>query len=80
MVVMSGAISVGAISGGAFNPAVAVGLGVAARSIGSYTLSVLAANLVGGILASIGFYLVAPDQFGDDRVSTELPSETTSLL
>lgn len=64
LVVASGAIAVGPISGGAFNPAVALGLAVAKGfdNMG-YVLSVMVADLSGGMAAAACFYLVAPDQF-----------------
>jgi len=64
LVVMSGAITVGPISGGAFNPAVALGLGLAKRDVihTVYIASTVAANLLGGVGAALMFSLVAPEQ------------------
>jgi len=66
LVLLSGNVAVGPISGGAFNPGVALGLSFATglNSFG-YAISVVIANLVGGILSSFFFFLVAPDQFND---------------
>jgi len=64
LVVLSGAYTVGPISGGAFNPGVALGLCIAKGFDNfSYVISVVIANLIGGALASGCFYLTAPDQF-----------------
>lgn len=70
LVVMVGAITVGPISGGAFNPAVALGLSVAKGfdSMG-YVLSVAIANLLGGAAAAGIFFLVAPDQYSSTSYS-----------
>lgn len=64
IVVVSGAISVGGISGGAFNPAVAIGLSLTSgMSKLFYALLVSAANLVGGIVAVACFRVVLPNEF-----------------
>jgi len=71
LVVMSGAISVGSISGGAFNPAVALGLGLA-KGDGDDTTHIIytvVANMVGGVAAAACFYMVAPDQFEADEAT-----------
>jgi len=59
--VMAGAFSVGAISGGAFNPAVAVGIGVMKLVNFSQIWIHLSADLVGGLLAAIMFKFINPD-------------------
>jgi aquaporin Z len=59
--VMAGAFSVGAISGGAFNPAVAVGIGVMKIVNFSQIWIHLSADLVGGLLAAIIFKFINPD-------------------
>ena len=59
--VMAGAFSVGAISGGAFNPAVAVGIGVMKLVNISQIWIHLSADLVGGLLAAIVFKIINPD-------------------
>mmetsp|Transcript_19389 Transcript_19389/g.28277 ORF Transcript_19389/g.28277 Transcript_19389/m.28277 type:complete len:232 (+) Transcript_19389:127-822(+) len=66
LVVAAGAVSVGPVSGGAFNPAVAFGL-CAAKSFENvgYALSVVVVNLLGGIAAYGAFVLVAPHEFCD---------------
>merc|ERR1712176_631352 len=59
LVVSAGAITVGPISGGAFNPAVAVSLAIMnGFSNFTYVCEVVAANLIGGALASACFYIV----------------------
>ena len=64
LVIVAGAISVGGISGGAFNPAVALGLSITSgMSKLFYALLVSAANLVGGIVAVGCFRVVLPSEF-----------------
>lgn len=54
-VVLVGAVSVGGISGGAFNPAVAVGLGVMKKASWANIWMFLAPQLVAGAMAAIVF-------------------------
>ena len=70
LTVTAGAFAVGGISGGAFNPAVALGLSfVAHLSNISYSSFVALANLLGATLAAAIFYIVAPpEEFTYDRI------------
>jgi aquaporin Z len=78
LVVMSGAITVGPVSGGAFNPAVAFGLSVAKGFDNfGYVISVMITNLVGGAIAAGSFCIAAPDQFDGSGASA---GETTNLV
>ena len=61
MTVMAGAFSVGSISGGAFNPAVAVGIGLMKLVNISQIWVHISAELVGGILAALTFKLLNPE-------------------
>jgi len=62
IVVMAGAITVGPISGGAFNPAVALGLGIANKfSVDVYVIGVVLCNFIGAIAAAGCFKLVYTD-------------------
>jgi aquaporin Z len=65
LVVLVGGITVGPISGGAFNPAVVLGLAVAkSLHLTWYAIGVVLTNLLGGILAAMAFYMVAgPEEF-----------------
>ena len=64
MTVMVGTISVGAISGGAFNPAIAIGLAVMKLvSISSIWIHIIA-DLAGGLVAGIAFKLLNPADSG----------------
>src|SRR5437899_9494264 len=58
MTVMTGAFAVGDISGGAFNPAVALGITVMGISSWSNIWMYLVADLVGGAVAAIIFKMV----------------------
>ena len=81
LTVMVGAFSVGPISGGAFNPAVALGLSLAKGFTNfPYALTTAIANLLGGALAAAAFYLVAPDEFPDDNREGATAGETTDLV
>jgi len=59
--VFVGAVSVGSISGGAFNPAVATGITVMGLSALENIWIFLAANFAGGLVAGIVFRLINPD-------------------
>ena len=59
--VLVGAYSVGAVSGGAFNPAVAVGITVMGLSAVANIWIFLVANFVGGAVAALVFNSLNPD-------------------
>lgn len=59
--VVVGAYSVGAISGGVFNPAIALGISIMRLSIWSDLWIFLVANLAGGIVAGLAFKFINPD-------------------
>ena len=59
-IVAGGAFSVGAVSGGAFNPAVAVGASVLGAFAWSNIWIYLLANFAGGAAAAIAFLLTQP--------------------
>lgn len=64
LTVTAGAVAVGQQSGGAFNPAVALGLSIAKGfSSFGYCVGTAVADLIGGAVAAFLFYMVAPDQF-----------------
>ena len=58
--VLAGAYAVGSISGGAFNPAVAVGITVMGLSAAHNIWIFLVANLLGGAVAAAAFKIVSP--------------------
>ena len=58
--VLVGAYAVGSISGGAFNPAVAVGITVMGLSAVANIWIFLVANLLGGAVAAVVFKVVNP--------------------
>ena len=60
MTVMTGAFAVGDISGGAFNPAVAVGISLLGISSWGNIWIYLVANFAGAIVAAIVFNLINP--------------------
>lgn len=59
--VMAGAFAVGGVSGGAFNPAVAIGISTAGMVSWSMIWIFLVANLLGGAAAAFVFRFVNPD-------------------
>ena len=59
--VLAGAYSVGSISGGAFNPAVAVGITIMGLSQLSNIWIYLVANFAGGAAAALVFRIINPD-------------------
>jgi aquaporin Z len=61
MTVMVGAFSVGSISGGAFNPAVAVGIGVMKLVDISQIWLHIVADLTGGLVAALTFKFLNPE-------------------
>eukprot|EP00177_Eucheuma_denticulatum_P005186 GFKZ01009448.1.p1 GENE.GFKZ01009448.1~~GFKZ01009448.1.p1 ORF type:complete len:269 (-),score=31.25 GFKZ01009448.1:1337-2086(-) len=64
LTVTAGAVSVGHISGGAFNPAVALGLGIVKHFWKMIYVSwVILANAAGAVAGTAVFYIVAPDEF-----------------
>jgi aquaporin Z len=74
--VLIGAYAVGGISGGAFNPAVAVGL-VVMGIVGANSLWIyLLANLLGGAVAAILFNAL---DLGDDKPTTATVGEQAGL-
>jgi aquaporin Z len=84
-VVFVGAATVGPISGGAFNPAVVIGLGAVKDfwkllHVG-YGLWIILANLAGGILGAFIYYVSAPDEFKHFGENIgQLSEEARSLL
>jgi aquaporin Z len=58
--VLAGAVAVGGISGGVFNPAVAVGVSLAGMVSWSIFWMYLLANLLGGLLAGAAFRALNP--------------------
>jgi len=80
LVVLSGAISVGPISGGAFNPAVALGLSIASRFEGlSYALCVSVSNLIGGAVGAFCFKIVSKNILSETEPETVVLGESTPL-
>jgi aquaporin Z len=61
--VLSGAVAVGGISGGVFNPAVAFGVSTAGLVSWSMLWVYLFANLIGGAVAGIVFRLLNPAEY-----------------
>jgi aquaporin Z len=61
MTVMAGAFAVGSISGGVFNPAVAIGISVMGLSAWTNIWIYLVANFLGGAAAGLTFKFLNPD-------------------
>lgn len=76
MTVLVGAYAVGPISGGAFNPAVAVGVTLMGLSAPSFLWVFFAANLIGGAAAGLLFNAF---DLGNDRAITATPADQARL-
>src|SRR5216117_1605727 len=76
MTVMTGAFAVGDISGGAFNPAVALGITVMGISSWNNIWMYLVANLAGGAVAAVIFQMVNPPMQTTPIATDEPPYET----
>merc|ERR1719375_2495233 len=64
-VIIAGAYGAGAISGGCFNPAVALAIDVSSAGLGfGWSLAYVAYEIIGACLASALFRMVRPDDFG----------------
>lgn len=74
--VMAGAYAVGPVSGGVFNPAVAVGVSMLGLSAWSGIWMFLVANFAGGIVAALVFNGL---DLGDDKPTTATPAEQPGL-
>ena len=61
LTVLTGAFSVGGISGGAFNPAVAVGITTLGLAAAANIWIYLVADFAGAALAAIVFKIINPD-------------------
>ena len=76
MTVMVGAFAVGDISGGAFNPAVALGITLLGISSWNNIWIYLVADLFGGIVAAAAFLLINPPMQTTPIATDEPPYET----
>jgi aquaporin Z len=76
MTVMTGAFAVGDISGGAFNPAVAVGITLLGISSWSNIWIYFVANLGAAIVAALIFKMINPSQQVTPIATDEPPYET----
>jgi aquaporin Z len=76
MTVMTGAFAVGDISGGAFNPAVALGISILGISDWSNIWIYLLANFAGGAVAAVVFQLINPPLQVTPIATDEPPYET----
>jgi aquaporin Z len=63
--VLAGAYAVGPVSGGVFNPAVAVGVTIMGLSQLANIRIYLVANFAGGAVAALVFRFINPDEEGD---------------
>ena len=76
MTVMTGAFAVGDISGGAFNPAVALGISMLGISSWNNIWIYLAANFVAAIIAAFVFNMINPPAQTTPIATDEPPYET----
>ena len=73
---MTGAFAVGDISGGAFNPAVAVGISVLGLATWHNIWIYLAANFGAAVVAAVVFNLINPSAQSTPIATDEPPYET----
>ncbi len=76
MTVMTGAFAVGDISGGAFNPAIAVGISILGISAWSHLWIYLLADFGAGAAAALVFQLINPPAQSTPIATDEPPYET----
>jgi len=76
-VIIAGAYGAGAVSGGCFNPAVALGIDMSSAFLGfGWCLPYIGCELAGAALAAVLFKVVRPDDFGGEKgTAAELVSE-----
>lgn len=74
--VLAGAYAVGGISGGAFNPAVAMGITLLGLSGLADLWIFLVANFLGGAAAAVAFNVL---DLGDDKPTTATPADQRNL-
>jgi len=77
-VIVAGGYAAGNISGGAFNPAVALGIDISSKGLGYYGWMYTLFEFLGAALAAGYFRLVRPDEFGSSfeySLGTKLASE-----
>jgi aquaporin Z len=75
--VLTGAYAVGALSGGAFNPAVAVGISVMGLTAWSGIWIHLIGNILGAVAAAYAFRFLSPDDMREE-VTAPPPSVSAS--
>jgi aquaporin Z len=73
--VFAGAVAVGSVSGGAFNPAVGLGVSVAGLASWSLIWIYLIATLLGGAAAAYAFRYLNPDDLGPERTAPAAAQE-----
>ncbi|CAE7237199.1 NIP4-1 [Symbiodinium sp. CCMP2592] len=75
--VLAGAYGAGAVSGGCFNPAVALGIDVSSAGVGfGWCVPYILFELLGSAMAAALFKVVRPEDFGGEKSqATELVSE-----
>jgi aquaporin Z len=76
--VMAGAVGVGGVSGGVFNPAVAIGVSTAGLVSWSMLWVYLVANLAAGALAAVAFRALNPNDLEVPLPVEEVGPETAS--
>lgn len=76
-VVVAGAYAAGPVSGAAFNPAVAVGVGAMGLASMTDVLILIAADMVGGLAAAIVFVVFG---MGGDQVPVSTPADLAASL
>jgi len=78
-VIIAGAYGAGAVSGGCFNPAVAIGIDVSSAYLGlGWCIVYTCFELVGAALAAVLFKMVRPGDFNGEDADVSMVSKLTS--
>jgi aquaporin Z len=66
-VIVAGAYGAGSISGGCFNPAVALGIDASSAKLGfGWSVAYAGYELIGAALAALAYYVVRPEEFNNN--------------
>jgi len=80
-VIVAGAYGAGAVSGGCFNPAVAIGVDTSSAGMGfGWCIAYTVFELIGAVLAAVAFKIVRPNDFDPMHVKGQAAVLTSEFL